>query len=262
MAKQARDHNSACAGPLSRRRFLEFGVPTACGFGLGDFLRAREKFNGSRHDTSVIFVWLPGGPPHMETYDLKPDAPSEYRGAFSPVATNVPGIGVCELLPLHAQVADKFSLIRSIHHGYANHDGGHKRFLTGRKPATPNGFVNDKPCVGSMASALLEGERETNGLPNYIVMGSGRVNHIDTFSFGSAYLGTHTHPFRISADPSQEDFRVQNIGIDKAISGRIDDRVTLLRSFDQLRSQLDQRGEMQSMEVFQRRALEMLISSK
>ena len=93
-------------------------------------------------------------------------------------------------------------------------------------------------------------------------MGSGRVNHIDTFSFGSAYLGTHTHPFRISADPSQEDFRVQNIGIDKAISGRIDDRVALLRSFDQLRSQLDQRGEMQSMEVFQRRAVEMLISSK
>ena len=155
---------------------------------------------------------------------MKPDAPSEYRGAFSPVATRVPGIDVCELLPLHAQVADKFSLIRSIHHGYANHDGGHKRFLTGRKPATPNGFVNDKPCVGSMASVMLEGERETNGLPNYIVMGSGRVNHIDTFSFGSAYLGTHTHPFRISADPSQEDFLVQNIGIDKAISGRIDDR--------------------------------------
>ena len=95
-----------------------------------------------------------------------------------------------------------------------------------------------------MASVMLEGERDTNGLPNYIVMGSGRVNHIDTFSFGSAYLGTHTHPFRISADPSQEDFRVQNIGIDKAISGRIDDRVALLRSFDQLRSQLDQRGEM------------------
>ena len=262
MANQARDHHSACEGPLSRRRFLEFGVPTACGFGLGDFLRAREKVNGSRHDTSVIFVWLPGGPPHMETYDLKPDAPSEYRGAFSPVATKVPGIDVCELLPLHAQVADKFSLIRYIHHGYANHDGGHKRFLTGRKPATPNGFVNDKPCVGSMASVMLEGERETNGLPNYIVMGSGRVNHIDTFSFGSAYLGTHTHPFRISADPSQEEFRVQNIGIDKAISGRIDDRVALLRSFDQLRSQLDQRGEMQSMEVFQRRALEMLSSSK
>ena len=82
MVNQAKDHHSACVGPLSRRRFLEFGVPTACGFGLGDFLRAREKVNGSRHDTSVIFVWLPGGPPHMETYDLKPDAPSEYRGAF------------------------------------------------------------------------------------------------------------------------------------------------------------------------------------
>ena len=251
-----------CRGPISRRRVLEFGVPTALGLGLGEFLGAREQSNLADDEPSIIFVWLPGGPPHMETYDMKPDAPSEYRGAFSPIPTNVAGIDVCELLPQHAQVADKFNLIRSIHHGYANHDGGHKRFLTGRKPASPNGFVNDKPCVGSMASVTLEGKRETNGLPNYIVMGSGRVNHVDTFSFGSAYLGTHAHPFRISADPSQENFSIQNIGIDRAVSTRIDDRVTLLRSFDRLRRDTDSRGQMRSLGVFNRRALAMLTSAK
>ena len=86
---------------------------------------------------------------------MKPNAPSDYRGLFSPISTNVPGLDVCELLPLHARIADKFNLIRSIHHGFADHGGGHKRFLTGQKPATPTGFVNDKPCVGSMASLFF-----------------------------------------------------------------------------------------------------------
>jgi len=252
-----------CRGPTSRRSFLEFGCSSALGMGLGSLLQAREsKSTASAKDTSVIFVWLPGGPSHLETYDMKPDAPREYRGEFSPIATKVPGLDVCELLPLHAKVADKFNLIRSINHHFANHDGGHRRVLTGRKPANPNGFVNENPCVGSLASLSLDGKRNTQGLPNYIVMGSGRVNHVDTFSFGSAYLGTHTHPFRISADPSQESFSVNSIGIERSASGRLADRIPLLRSFDQLRREIDNRQEMKSMDVFNRRALSMLTSDK
>jgi hypothetical protein len=233
--------------------------------GLSDLLRAREAAAsaGRRNDdTAVIFVWLPGGPPHMETYDMKPNAPSDYRGAFSPIETNVPGIEVCELFPRHAQVADKYNLIRSIHHAFADHGGGHKRFLTGQKPATPTGFVNDKPCVGSMASLSLAGQRQTGGLPNYIVLGSGRVNSVDTFSFGSAYLGSHTHPFRISADPNRDDFKVQNVGMDKTMGDRLADRVTLLQGFDNLRRELDNRAVMESMDVFNSRAAAMLTSSK
>ncbi len=197
----------------------------------------------------------------METYDLKPDAASDYRGEFSPISSVVPGLDVCELLPKHAAVADKFNIIRSIHHGFADHGGGHKRFLTGRKPATPTGFVNDKPCVGSMASLALQGRRETGGLPNYVVLGYGRVNNVDTFSFGSAYLGNHTHPFRISADPNGDDFKVQNIGIDQSMSERLEDRVALLQGFDNLRREVDARASMASMDVFNQRALQMLTSS-
>src|SRR5881227_3118177 len=101
----------ACPGPPSRRDFLKLGALSLGGAGIGGLLdlRARAKAAGqSVPDTSVIFLWLPGGPPHMETYDMKPDAPAEYRGAFRPVRTNVPGIDVCEHLPRHTRVADRF----------------------------------------------------------------------------------------------------------------------------------------------------------
>src|SRR5215470_8976618 len=105
----------ACPGPLTRRNFLKLGA-LALGAGARGLLPMRltaAEANRSA-DTSVILIWLPGGPPHMETYDMKPDAPVEYRGEFKPIRTNVPGIDVCELLPLHAKIADRFTLIRSI----------------------------------------------------------------------------------------------------------------------------------------------------
>ncbi|MFM7863063.1 MAG: DUF1501 domain-containing protein, partial [Planctomycetaceae bacterium] len=137
---------SLCPGPVSRRSFLEAGSLGLGMLGLGDYLKLRAAdpaVGAALPDTSVIFVWLPGGPPHMEMYDMKPEAPAEYRGLFSPIATNVPGLQVCELMPRHAQCADRYTIIRSVAHEFADHGGGHKRFLTGRMPATPTGFVND-----------------------------------------------------------------------------------------------------------------------
>src|SRR3954468_21379862 len=126
-----------CPGPVSRRSFLQVGTLGVAGLGLADLLRIRASAAEAPNpvqaalntdpDTSVIFIWLPGGPPHMETYDMKPDAPAEYRGIFSPIKTNVPGIDVCELLPLHARCADRYNIIRSISHEFADHGGGHKR---------------------------------------------------------------------------------------------------------------------------------------
>ena len=256
------DGTSFCPGPVSRRSFMEIGG-AACGLGLAGLLEAKAKSvpSGlSGKDTSVIFVWLPGGPPHMEMYDMKPEAPKEYRGQFMPIKTKVPGMDVCELLPQHAKVADKFNIIRSIHHGFADHGGGHKRFLTGRKPATPTGTLNNTPCVGSMASAVLDGKRDTNGLPNYVVMGNGRVNSVDTFAFGSAYLGSHTHPFRISADPNAPNFKVENLTLERAVRDRLGDRASLLGGFDKMRRDVDASGLADSMDVFNQRALSMMTS--
>ena len=256
------DGTKFCPGPVSRRSFIEMGG-AACGLGLAGLMEAQAKSapkGTSDKDTSVIFVWLPGGPPHMEMYDMKPEAPSDYRGVFVPRKTNVPGIEVCEHLPLHMKCADKYNIIRSVHHGFADHGGGHKRFLTGRKPATPTGTVNNTPCVGSMASAVMDETRDTKGLPNYVVMGNGRINSVDTFAFGSAYLGSHTHPFRISADPNAPNFRVENLTLEKAVSDRLGDRASLLGGFDKMRRDVDASGLAESMDIFNQRALSMMTS--
>ena len=255
--------NGLCPGPMPRRSFLQIGGAAAGGLGLSSLLKARDlsaSAGSIAQDTSVIFVWLPGGAPHMETYDMKPDAPDTHRGEFNPIRTNVPGIEVCELLPMHAKCADKYNLIRSVHHTFSDHGGGHKRFLTGRDPNEPTGFVNDYPCVGSMAFKALEGKRDTRGMPEYMALGNGRVNGIDTFSFGSAYLGAETHPFAISADPSEKDFKVENIDIDKSLADRLNDRTSLLHNFDRMRRDVDNSGVFNSMDLFNQRALSMMTS--
>lgn len=230
MMNRATQH---CPGPMSRRKFLELGAMSLGGLGLANLpsLRAAAKQAGqSVPDTSVIFVWLPGGPPHMETYDMKPDAPAEYRGLFNPIRTNVPGIDVCELLPQQARVADRFTIIRSIAHKFADHGGGHKRFLTGRDPLEPAGFINDYPMVGSMVAKARENLRA--GVPNYICGTDGGRQQIDTFSFGSAYLSTSTHPFTVAGDPSDPTFKVQNIAATAEQTGRLRERVGLLGAID------------------------------
>src|SRR5580692_11094577 len=107
--------------PISRRRFLQFGSLALGGF-IGPHVTpwrlSAAPVRADSDDTSVIFIWLPGGPPHMETYDMKPEAPADYRGEFRPIPTVVPGMELCEHLPMHARIADKFTLIRSIAHEF------------------------------------------------------------------------------------------------------------------------------------------------
>lgn len=230
--------------------------------GLADIMKARAAIGAPtlEPDTSVIFIWLPGGPPHMETYDMKPDAPSDYRGVFRPINTNVPGIDVCELFPMHAKIADKFTLIRSIAHEFADHGGGHKRFLTGRIPKTPVGTLNDAPAVGSIVAKMREGRNI--GVPNYVSGAANGRHGIDVFAFGSAYLGNDTHPFIIPGDPSEKDFKVQNLALDSSLSDRLDNRAELLRGFDRFRQQVEGDDVMEAMDSFQRRAVELLTSDK
>jgi hypothetical protein len=252
-----------CCGPISRRSFLEAGALSLLGFGMSDVLRAESvaKAAGRKvREKSVIFIWLPGGMSHLESYDMKPDAPSEYRGSFSPIKTNVPGMEICELFPRQAKIADKFNIIRSVCHEFADHGGGHKRFLTGRMPATPTGFVNDAPAVTSIISKKLT--RAGEPMPATVLGVDASRSGIDVFSFGAAYLGPSTTPFVVAGDPSAPDFKVQNIGLTPDMQMRLDDRVHLLDGMDRLRRDADTSGLMGAMDEFSQRAFHMLTSPK
>ncbi|MCP4505630.1 MAG: DUF1501 domain-containing protein [Fuerstiella sp.] len=252
-----------CPGPASRRSFLELGGLSVLGMGMSDYLSYKAQAAAAGNDlsdTSVIFVWLPGGPPHMETYDMKPHAPAEYRGEFNPIQTSVPGIDVCELLPMHAKIADRFNLIRSIHHEFADHGGGHKRLMTGRVPATPTGTINDAPAVSCIIKKMLEDG--TSEMPVCVNEVDASRAGIDTFAMGPAWLGPSTTPFIVGGNPSDDDFKVQNIGVKKTMEGRLDDRLAMLEGVDRFRRDVDKSGTMKAMDSFNRQAVDMLMSDK
>ena len=245
---------------LARRRFLHAGSLHSVGLGLSHVMRLRDlsasELPARRDDTAVILVWLTGGLSHMDTYDLKPEAPLEYRGDFAPIRTNVPGIEVGELLPLQAKIADKFSLIRSVSHGYSDHDGAHKRILTGRSPKSAVGFVNDAPSVGCIVNKVREPLR-----PDMLAFTSGQRpdTNADSYSQGAGYLGKSYEPFLVG-DPSLEKWSIPNLTVIPELAPRMTDRRALLAGFDRVRSNIDVMEVMTSGDHFQQKALSLLTS--
>jgi len=249
---------TSCTGPVSRRSFLEAGSLALGGLTLGGLLKSRaaaKEAGTAPKDTSVILIWLQGGPSHMETYDLKPDAPAEYRGECRPVSTNVPGIDICELLPRHAKVADKFNLIRSISHKFANHAGGAGRFLSGYDPLRPLDPKAQFPCLGPVVSRMLENRRDPS-MPRYV----GSAPNV--YGGGSAHLGGAYLPFVAAGDPNSEKFNVGNLSLAPGLKDRIDDRRTLLQSIDRLKRNVERSGSMDLIDKYNQQAIQLLTSDR
>jgi hypothetical protein len=243
-----------CHGP-DRRDFVKFGSVAIASAGLSGMSAYRAEATTSANDPAVIFVWLPGGPPHQDTFDMKPDAPLEYRGAYKPIPTNVTGIQICEHLPKLAMMADKYAIIRSIAHKFADHGGGHKKFLTGRDPLQPTGFVNDYPMVGSMAARMLNHKHA--GVPNYICGVDGGRQGIDTFSFGASYLGTSSYPFMVVGDPADKKFEIKNLSVLPGNEAKLAARLELLEKVNKpLLS--DVTGSSSAQDIHRERALELI----
>ena len=160
---------SICPGPIKRREFLRIGLSGFATLSLPALfqLRARAATEKPNARTAVILVWLRGGASHLETYDPKPDAPSEFRGVFSPISTCVPGMQISELLPRHAKIADKFTLLRSMAHNGGGHPAGSLQMLTG----DPDPQDKDKPIFPDWMTVanFLRADR-TRPLPNYVVV--------------------------------------------------------------------------------------------
>src|SRR5690606_12117900 len=144
---------SLCDG-LSRRRFLQIGGLSALGLSLSDVLRAEAASGRSPSKKAVILVWQHGGPSQLDTFDMKPFAPSEYRGPYQSIPSTLPGLDVCELMPHHAKIMDRCTVIRSFTHNNGDHWAAAHWMLTGRMGANGSDRVPRQPSMGAVASHL------------------------------------------------------------------------------------------------------------
>jgi uncharacterized protein (DUF1501 family) len=231
------------------------------GFGslsLGELFRLRAAAGPAKAErTALIVVWLRGGASHLETYDPKPDAPSEYRGPYQPISTRVPGLQICELLPRQAQIAERFTIVRSMAHTGGGHPSGSLQLLTG-DPAVQDKPKPDFPDFLTVANFLrAEPNRK---IPNYVAVNG--IQGYDGFQIaGPAYLGTAYEPFRVLGDPSSPQFAIPNIGL--ATPGeaeRLGERIELRKSLDRLARGVDQLGTMQALDAFESQAATLLTS--
>jgi hypothetical protein len=237
---------------MTRRSFVQLGVAGMASVTLADVLRAKARsaaLGQTPKDTSVILIWLDGGPSHMDLYDMKPEAPAEYRGIWRPIKTNVPGIEISELFPRQAKVADKFSIIRSLYHNTGDHFTAAHYMLTGRDGANGSDTAAKYPSIGSMLTRVLGPRRE--GMPAYVAVPHASSIGLNPGYFGANYLGAAHNPFQTGGDPNQKDFSVQNINLASGLTvDRLEDRRALLARFDQIERQVDASGAFDSLDQF------------
>lgn len=241
-----------CDG-MSRRSFLSLGVAGMASLGLPQILRAKEESArslGQTKNTSVILLWLDGGPGHMDMYDMKPDAPKEYAGIWKPIRTRVPGFDMTELFPKQAKMNHLFSMVRSLHHDTGDHFAGGHRMLT-TKDMGVSGANNETkfPSIGAIVNREL-GARQ-KGMPGYVAIPYGMSIGLRPGYFGGHLLGAQHNPFETVQDPSSPVFKVENLNLANGLTlDKLDDRKTLLKHFDRVRSSLDNHPSVPAMDKF------------
>lgn len=247
---------------FSRRTFLEVGA-SALGLGLTDVLRRRALAaeGGSsatdRAHKALIVIWTHGGLSQQDTYDLKPDAPAEYRGPYRPIASNVPGVFLTERFPRQAQVLDKLSIVRSVNHQNAIHAPSAHWMQTGYFGPTLARNAPQKPSFGSVIARAKGANADL--MPPYVA-----IPQAEAFGYqGAVYLGAAYNPFELHADPSADDFAVPNLVLPQGLATEsIRDRAALLRDFDTMRRDVDQSGSLEGLDAFKAQALDMITGDR
>jgi hypothetical protein len=243
-----------CDG-LSRRSFLTLGVAGMAGVALPQLLRARADSPG-RKDTSVILLWLDGGPSHMDMYDMKPDAPAEYRGIWKPIKTRVPGFDITEMYPLQAKITDKFSMVRSLHHDTGDHFAGGHRMLTSKDMGVSGANTAGKfPFIGAIVNREVGPRRP--GMPGHVGVPHASSIGLNPGYFGGHFLGAQHNPFQPGGDPNAANYSVQNLNLAAGLNvSRMEDRRSLVKHFDTVRREIDDLPESQAMDRFTREAFD------
>jgi hypothetical protein len=229
---------------INRRDFLQVGALGIGGLTLADVLRLRAE-SGSRRPRAVIMVCLAGGPSHLDMYDLKPNAPVDYRGEFKPIKTNVPGFDICEHMPLQATIADKLALVRTLQFVEPmQHEL--EEVYTGFSKASK------RPSFGAVVSKFRGADSK---LPSYVSLDYGER----TTSYESPqYLGASHAPLQVSGTSG-----VRNLSLPWNMPAkRFEDRRGLMHSFDGYRREIDRQCESQDMDAFNARAFDIITSPK
>jgi hypothetical protein len=243
-------HVSPLCNGLRRREFLQIGALGLGGITLSQLLAAEAKAGQRRGHKSVIMVYLVGGPPHQDMWDLKPDAPSEIAGPMRPTKTNVPGIEICDLFPHLAQRTDKLAIIRSIVDAQAGHDA--YQCFTGRRPG-PGVPAGGWPQFGSAVSKLLG--PVDRSVPAFSSL-CYTCTHGPYNEPGPGFLGIGQSPLQ-SLGSGRDDMVLKGVTPD-----RLGDRRTLLSSVDRLRREIDSSGKLDGIDAINQQALDILTSSK
>jgi hypothetical protein len=230
---------------INRRDFLRIGALGLGGLTLPDVLRLRAQSSPRGGARAVIMVCLAGGPSHMDMYDMKPDAPADFRGEFKPIKTNVPGFDLCEHMPMQARIADKLALVRSLHfvepmqHELEEVYTGFPKFAK-------------RPSFGALVSRFRGGDGK---LPSYVSLdyNTGTAAYEDP-----QYVGAAHRPLQIAGNAG-----IHNLSLPWYTSrSRLDDRKGLIGVFDNMRRDLDTRHQAGDMDTFTARALDIITSPK
>jgi uncharacterized protein (DUF1501 family) len=237
-----------CDG-ATRRDFLKVGALGAGSLSLAGLLRARAEAAAagqSVKDTSVVWLWLGGGPTHVETFDPKMSAPVEYRSVTGEVATTIPGVTLGGTFPEMAKVADKMAFVRSFAHANSGHGGGTHWVMTGYdNRMVDNGGLPTRPSIGSIVSKVRGANHKVTGMPTYV-----RLSGIG--SDGPAFLGSAFAPF----DPSGQARKNMTLEVER---NRLDDRRALLTGLDRMKRDADTTGLMNGLDAFEQQAFNLVL---
>jgi hypothetical protein len=248
-----------CDG-VDRRGFLRLG--SAAGLSLAQILQLQATHAAEKaktKDVNCIFIFTLGGMPHHDMWDYKPDAPAEIRGDFKPIKTNVPGIGLTDLLPHTAKVTDQIAILRSLTHGDSDHGRGYHIMMTGNTPG-PGDFNSTKnnnvhPSLGSMVARMTN---QGGSLPPYI--------SVPCFlrSGGPAFLGPSYAPFVIEADPASPEFVVRDVVLPEGVgTDRATRRQDALREINRLERSVEEMGkDVRALDTFSDKAFRLMTSAK
>ncbi len=266
------DHRYYASRFVGRRRLLQIGGLGCLGLSLSELFRAEEALAARPAATppaakikSCILLYYYGGPSHLDTWDMKPNAPREIRGEFQSIATTVPGVRISEHLPRCAKIMDKLAVIRSFHHPMRNHNAAAVESLCGRTPLKgdlelladdPNSF----PCYGACLSYLTPGRRE---LPVHVALPHVMHNVVTLPGQNAGFLGAAYNPFQVARDPNDPGFRVDELELPADLPlARLEDRKSLLTVVEDQIRRGDRQAGRKTMNVFQEKAFNLLRSDK